>query len=337
MTGREAAIRSFLEGAGWGGARRVKLADDASFRCYWRLDRSGEKAVLMDAPPPEDVRPFDRVARLLLQMGLSAPQLLAVDAEAGFMLLEDLGDATFTRVLGNGGDETALYRLAIDTLLALHSSWSGAAPEEAGLPYYDEDRLLNEALLLPDWFLPALRGRDTDTACREAYIEAWRAVLPRAGGLPETLVLRDYHVDNLLVLEGREGIDSCGLLDFQDAVLGSPAYDLVSLLEDARRDVPAKLAEEMFERYLAARPDLAREELRTAMAVLGAQRHAKIVGIFTRLDRRDGKPQYLGHIPRVWRLLEGDLQHPALEPVRDWFDREVPAAERIAPPPRSKS
>ena len=337
MTGRDAEIRRFLKGAGWGAARRDKLADDASFRCYWRLDRDGEKAVLMDAPPPEDVRPFDRVARLLLQMGLSAPRPLAVDAEAGFMLLEDLGDATFTRVLANGGDEAALYRLAIDTLLALHRSWSSATPKDAGLPHYDETRLLNEALLLPDWFLPALRGRDTDAASREAYIEAWRAVLPCAGRLPETLVLRDYHVDNLLVLDGREGIDSCGLLDFQDAVLGSPAYDLVSLLEDARRDVPPELAEEMFERYLAANPGLARETLRTAMAVLGAQRHAKIVGIFTRLDRRDGKPQYLGHIPRVWRLLEADLRHPALKPVRDWFDREVPAAERTAPPQGSKA
>lgn len=333
MTGRDAAIRSFLDAAGWGRARRAKLADDASFRCYWRLERDGEKAVLMDAPPPEDVRPFGRVARLLLQMGLSAPRPLAVDAAAGFMLLEDLGDATFTRVLSNGGDEAALYRLAIDTLLTLHGAWSGALPEAAALPRYDEARLLDEALLLPDWFLPALRGRDTEAASRQAYIEAWRAVLPRAGGLPETLVLRDYHVDNLMVLQGREGIASCGLLDFQDAVLGSPAYDLVSLLEDARRDIAAELVSEMFERYLAGRPGVAREELQTAMAVLGAQRSAKIVGIFTRLDRRDGKPQYLGHIPRVWRLLEGDLRHPALEPVRAWFDREVPAADRTAPPP----
>ncbi len=333
MTGRDAAIRSFLEGVGWGSAQRAKLADDASFRCYWRLEREGERAVLMDAPPPEDVRPFDRVARLLLQLGLSAPHPLAMDAEAGFMLLEDLGDATFTRVLSNGGDEAALYRLAIDTLLALHSSWSDAPPESAGLPHYDEARLLNEALLLPDWFLPALRDRATDPASRQGYIEAWRAVLPRAGGLPETLVLRDYHVDNLLVLKGRDGVASCGLLDFQDAVLGSPAYDLVSLLEDARRDVAPDLVAEMFERYLAGRPGLAREDLQTAMAVLGAQHHAKIVGIFTRLDRRDGKPQYLGHIRRVWRLLEGGLRHPDLKPVRDWFDREVPASERIAPPP----
>ena len=331
MTARDATIGAFLEAAGWGDAERAKLADDASFRVYWRIRRGGEQAVLMDAPPPEDVRPFHFVAGLLLKMGLSPPRPLAVDPEAGLMLLEDLGDATFTKALAAGADEAGLYRLAVDTLVALHRAWRPEPAERAALPLYDEARLLDEALLLTDWFLPALRGRETPAGAREAYIEAWRAVLPAAEALPSTLVLRDYHVDNLMVLQGRQGVAACGLLDFQDAVLGSPAYDLVSLLEDARRDIAAELVDEMLKRYLRAFPRLDREALRAAMAILGAQRSAKIIGIFTRLDRRDGKPHYLKHIPRVWRLLEGDVAHPALAPVRAWFDREVPAAERVAP------
>ncbi len=332
MSARDDVIQAFLEAQGWGAAERRILAADASFRRYLRLQRAGERAVLMDAPPPEDVRPFERVSGLLLGLGLSAPRPLAVDEDAGLMLLEDLGDATFTRVLARGDDEAALYRLAIDTLIALHRGWSQDLPGAEDLPEYDEARLLEEAVLLTDWFLPALRGAATPAPLRDSYIEAWREVFPVARALPETLVLRDYHVDNLMVLEGRAGVAACGLLDFQDAVRGSPAYDLVSLLEDARRDIAPSLVEEMFERYHAAFEGLDGELLRAAMSVLGAQRNAKIIGIFTRLDRRDHKPDYLTHIPRVWRLLQGDLAHPALAPVRAWFDREIPAAERIAPP-----
>lgn len=332
MSARDDVIQAFLEAQGWGAAERRILAADASFRRYLRLQRAGERAVLMDAPPPEDVRPFERVSGLLLGLGLSAPRPLAVDEDAGLMLLEDLGDATFTRVLARGDDEAALYRLAVDTLIALHRGWSQDLPGAEELPEYDEARLLDEALLLTDWFLPALRGAPTPAPLRDSYIEAWREVFPVARALPETLVLRDYHVDNLMVLEGRAGVAACGLLDFQDAVRGSPAYDLVSLLEDARRDIAPSLVEEMFERYHAAFEGLDGELLRAAMSVLGAQRNAKIIGIFTRLDRRDHKPDYLTHIPRVWRLLQGDLAHPALAPVRAWFDREIPAAERIAPP-----
>ena len=332
MSARDDVIQAFLEAQGWGAAERRILAADASFRRYLRLQRAGKRAVLMDAPPPEDVRPFERVSGLLLGLGLSAPRPLAVDEDAGLMLLEDLGDATFTRVLARGDDEAALYRLAIDTLIALHRGWSQDLPGAEDLPEYDEARLLEEAVLLTDWFLPALRGAPTPAPLRDSYIEAWREVFPVARALPETLVLRDYHVDNLMVLEGRAGVAACGLLDFQDAVRGSPAYDLVSLLEDARRDIAPDLVEEMFERYCAAFDSLDGDQLRAAMSVLGAQRNAKIIGIFTRLDRRDHKPDYLTHIPRVWRLLQGDLAHPALAPVRAWFDREIPAAERIAPP-----
>lgn len=328
---RTALIESFLAGAGWAGATRRLLAADASFRHYDRVTRGRERAVLMDAPPPrENVQAFLEVARQLLDLGLSAPRPLRADEAAGLLLLEDLGDRTFTRALAEGAEEAALYRLAIDVLIALHRSWR--AEDHAGLPPYDDEKLLAEAALLTDWFLPAVRsGEETDPGAREAYLAAWQAVLPAARRVPETLVLRDYHVDNLMLLEGREGVSACGLLDFQDAVVGSCAYDVVSLLEDARRDIRPKLVEAMLSRYLDAFPGLDRAAFAESYAVLGAQRAAKIIGIFTRLDRRDGKPHYLRHIPRIWRLLEAGLETPVLAPVKAWFTHEVPRAERIEP------
>jgi aminoglycoside/choline kinase family phosphotransferase len=326
---RAALIADFLAAAGWPGVEPEPLAADASFRRYYRLFRDGETAVLMDAPPPrENVGAFHRVQRLLCDLGFSAPRAVRVDETAGLMLLEDLGDRTFTRALAEGADEAALYRLAVDLLIALHRGFT--ARQAAGLPPYDDARLLEEAVLLVDWYLPAL-GRPPTAAGRAAYLEAWRAVLPLAREVPDTLVLRDFHVDNLMVLEGREGIAACGLLDFQDAVLGPVTYDLVSLLEDVRRDVSPALVDELRARYLAGAPALDRAAFEASYAVLGAQRNAKIIGIFTRLCRRDGKARYLEHIPRTWRLLEGDLGHPALAPVKAWFDRELPAGTRTVP------
>lgn len=327
---REALCRRFLAAAGWGDAERRVLAADASFRRYDRLTRGAESAVLMDAPPPqENARIFHFIADCLLDIKLSAPRPLAMDAEAGFLLLEDFGDRTFTRALKEGADEAELYRLATDTLVALHQRWW---PDVPGLPSYDTERLLAEAGLLVDWYLPAMSGRETPPAQRESYLAAWREVVPAMLAVPHKLVLRDYHVDNLMVIAGREGIARCGLLDFQDAVIGPISYDLVSLLEDARRDVSPAVVTEMLARYQdAMRPLIDRWTFAASYAALGAQRNAKIVGIFTRLSRRDGKHGYLPHIPRVWRLLEGDLQHPALAPVKAWFDRELPPALRGAP------
>jgi aminoglycoside/choline kinase family phosphotransferase len=330
---RDKLLDDFLRRAGWGGADRRKLAGDASFRRYDRLAMNGTPSVLMDAPPPmEDVRPFLTVARLLQSLGLSAPRILAEDVEHGFLLLEDFGDSTYTRLLAAGADETELYALAVDALIALHRRFDAKAAGD--VPPYDEARLLAEAALLVDWYLPALRGRPTDPAMREEYLELWRAALVHAGGAPTTLVLRDYHVDNLIRLPGREGVAACGLLDFQDAVIGAASYDLVSLLEDARRDVPQPLAASMLERYLAAFPGLDRDAFMASYAVLGAQRNCKIVGIFTRLSVRDGKPHYLQHIPRVWGLIERDVAHPALAEVKRWLEAQVPPALRRAPQAR---
>jgi aminoglycoside/choline kinase family phosphotransferase len=322
-------IAAFLERAGWAAAVRRPLAGDASFRRYDRLEGSTARAVLMDAPPPqEDVRPFLKVAAILRRLGLSAPRTLARDEAAGLLLLEDLGDDTYTRLLAAEGDEAALYALAVDALIHLHRRFD---PAGASLPPYDEARLLAEASLLVDWFVPAMTGAPLAEPARASWVAAWRAVLPHAGGAPPTLVLRDYHVDNLLLLRERTGVAACGLLDFQDAVIGPASYDLVSLLEDARRDVPPAIVAAMQERYLAAFPGLDRAAFIASYAALGAQRNCKIVGIFTRLWRRDGKPGYLKHIPRVWRLVEQDLAHPALAPVAEWLAHHLPAEQRRAP------
>ena len=332
MGDRAEHIAAFLADAGWGVASRRPLAGDASFRRYERRSRGERRAVLMDAPPPdEDVSAFHRVERLLLSFGLSAPRPLAVDSGDGLMLLEDLGDRTFTRALAEGADERALYELAVDVLIHLHAKADAGLLAAEPLPDYGDDRLLEEALLLTDWYLPALRGGETPAGVRDAYVEAWRAVLPLARRIPATLVLRDYHVDNLMMLDGRPGVAGCGLLDFQDAVIGPRSYDLVSLLEDARRDIPAALIAAMLARYLAAFPDIDPAAFQASYAILGAQRSAKIIGIFTRLCRRDGKDQYLRHIPRVWRLLEGDLTAPELAPVKAWFDEVLPPGERRVP------
>jgi len=325
---REQLIADFLTKAGWGGADRKVLAADASFRRYDRLHLSGRPAVLMDAPPPkEDVRPFLRIARHLLSLGYSAPDILAEDAETGFLLLEDLGDATFTRLLDAGEAELPLYQMAIDLLIDLHRQ---AVPEN--VPPYDREKLLTEASLLTDWYAPAV-GIELDHVARAAYLAAWSDVLPLAHAMPDALVLRDFHVDNLMRVEGRGGIAACGLLDFQDALIGPVTYDLVSLLEDARRDIAPATRAAGRRRYLDAFPELSPEAFDASWACLAAQRHAKVIGIFTRLCRRDGKPHYLGHIPRVWRLLDEAARHPGLAPVKAWLDRHIPADKRAVPAP----
>jgi len=336
MPERDRTIEAFLDRTEWRGARRAPLAGDASFRRYERLHKDGRVAVLMDAPPPdEDVRPFTRIARHLAGLGFSAPQILAEDADAGLLILEDLGDDTYTNVLTIGDvPEIDLYSRAVDVLIDLHSRpLDEAVP--AGLPAYDEDRLLSETALFTDWYLPAIRGTATEAGERQSYLEAWRATLTPVANDTSALILRDYHVDNLIWLPSRPGVKACGLLDFQDAVAGAPAYDLMSLLEDARRDVDAGLRAAMIDRYHAALPrftnDADWQAFLAVFAVLAVQRHAKVIGIFTRLCVRDAKPDYLVHIPRVWGLLESHLTHPSLAALRDWFDAHVPKSERGMP------
>ena len=331
MNERDRPIEEFLAAAGWGGAARTPLAGDASFRRYERIARNGRHAMLMDAPPPmEDIRPFVRIARHLGALGYSAPEIIFEDAEAGLLLLEDLGDDTYTSRLEAGDDENALYRLAVDVLIDLHRRPAGEAGAD-GVPAYDDDMMMEEAALMTEWHLPAVLGADRAGALADSYRQCWLPIFSSARSVPDSLVLRDYHVDNLMRIDGREGIAACGLLDFQDAVVGPVSYDLMSLVEDARRDVDLNLATAMRGRYLAAFPDIDIAAYDTSFTVLAAQRHCKVIGIFTRLSVRDGKPVYLEHIPRLWRLLERALTHPMLVPLRVWFDTNVPGPCRRIP------
>lgn len=319
MGDRAARIEGFLARAGWSGAVREPLAEDASFRRYERLRRGRRNAVLMDAPPShEDVRPFIAIGRHLRSLGYSVPEVYAADVELGALLLEDLGDDLFARVLDAGGDARKLYAHAVDLLIDLQRR---ELPK--GVAMYDVPTLLDEAALFVNWYLPVVGGATVARFARESFFAAWREVLPLAGEGAPVLVLRDYHIDNLMWLERRDGTSRVGLLDFQDALIGPRLYDLVSLLEDARRGLPPVLVEEMFDRFVEG-AGLDSSAAETARAILGAQRNTKIIGIFTRLWRRDGKNDYLAYIPRVWGLLEGDLEHPVLEPLRVWFDRHVP-------------
>lgn len=322
MSDRAAQRRDFVVRSGWGDAEERLLAGDASFRKYFRLTRPGGTAVVMDSPAPhEPVGPFVRIGRHLLAMSLSPPEIFAVDETNGFLLLEDLGDDTFARVLATGGDEAELYARAIDVLAAVH-----AAPEHGLLPdlgAYEGGALIEAAMLLPEWYLPEASGHTPAAEIVQGYIAAWRACLANLPPSAGTLLLRDFHKDNLLWLPRRPGVRACGLLDFQDAQRGHPSYDLVSLIEDARRDVSPAVQSACLARYLAA-TGLPDKDFRTGYALMAAQRHARIIGLFVRLLRRDGKPEYLPHLPRVWRMFERALTHPALEPLRVWVDLHLP-------------
>jgi aminoglycoside/choline kinase family phosphotransferase len=323
---RNAMRADFVRRAGWGDAAERLLAGDASFRRYYRLTRAADgaagRAVVMDAPPPqEDVRPFVAVARHLLGLGISAPEILAEDPANGFLLIEDLGDDTYARVLAAGGDEGDLYRLATDVLLTLHHA--GPRALMPGLGAYRGEALVEAALLLPEWYLPAVTGRPTPAAELDAYRAAWHACLAHLPATADTLLLRDYHQDNLLFLPRRPGVRACGVLDFQDAQQGHPSYDLVSLIEDARRDVSPAVQRACFDRYVVE-AGLDATDFATGFALMAAQRHARVIGVFVRLLNRDGKPDYLQHLPRVWRLFEQALRHDALLPLRDWVDRLLP-------------
>ena len=312
-----AAAPAFLAAHGWAGADIVPLAGDASFRRYFRVRDGDRRAVLMDAPPEhEDSALFLAVGRHLIELGFAAPAPLAVDLDAGLILLEDFGDDRVTPLLERaGGLEAGIYAEAIDLLAALHRHPAPA------LRAYDPAELRREVRLFADWYLPA-----AGLAEAPGYDAAWDAVWPLVLPAPPVLTLRDYHADNLMLLD-RPG-QRLGLLDFQDALAGHPAYDLVSLLQDARRDVPAALEAAMIDRYLAAVGAMNEAAFRAAYEVLGAQRNTKILGIFTRLRDRDGRGGYVERHPRVWAHLERNLAHPALAPVRAWFDVNVPAAWR---------
>ena len=357
-------MTDFLARSGWGDAVVTPLPGDASTRRYARLAMGTRKAMLMDQPqgaetptaPPgasADERRalgYNAVARLagadcgrfaaaadwLRGHGLAAPEIIAAEHAQGFVILEDLGDALFADVLAGGGDEKALYEAAVEVLAAIHAHDAPAALS-ADKPLFDYDgtALVAETDLLTEWFLPLALGRVASDAEVAEHRALWNAALAGIETSRKVFVHRDYHAQNLLWLPERAGVARVGLIDFQDAVAGSAAYDLISLTEDARRDVSPEVAEAATAHYLsvlrAQGTPVDEEAFRREMAVMAAQRNAKIVGIFARLYKRDGKPRYLAFLPRVWGYLERDLAHPALADLRAWYDRVIPPAQRVVP------
>ena len=337
---REAEIASFLRKAGWDAAARAHLAGDASPRRYERLSGGPQPAVLMDAPPDsgEDVRPFAALTGLLRDRGVAAPEIYACDTAAGLLLLEDLGDALFARICDAAPEtQPELYEAAVDLLAELHEAPppGTALSADAAHPIgpYSELVLLREARLVVDWWAPAAGRRLSPGALAE-----FDALVAEACARPArdrgALVLRDYHAENLIWDGSAEGLSRVRPLDYQDAVAGSRAYDLISLLEDARRDVSAELRQAMTARYVAraraAEPDFDMEAFEADAAALAAQRNLKIMGIFARLARRDGKPRYLQLIPRVWAHLRRDLAHPDLAALRIFVERWIPEPDAEA-------
>lgn len=327
---RNSHIDAFLARSGWGGARREAIPGDASFRRYERISHDGKTAILMDAPPEkEDVRPFVAVARYLTGVNLRAPKVLAQDEANGFLLLEDLGNDLFSRVLTAAKStdkeklEQKLYLEATDVLSRLYYQARGG--NMPGIPPYDNALLERELALLTEWYMPAIAGTEAAAKSQLPFRNAWENVLKSLPDLPVVATLRDFHADNLLVLPGLSGSDAVGLLDFQDAVIGSPAYDVVSFLEDARRDVSESTVKSCKGLFLQ-NTKLSADAFETAYAILGAQRNIKIIGIFTRLGVRDGKFRYQHYLPRVWGHLKHDLRHPALAPVANWVNEHIPTS-----------
>jgi len=344
------ALRQFLDGAGYLEARRRRMAGDASTRSYARLIRDDGVVILMNSPRrpdgpaiydgksysavvhlAEDVKPFVAIGNGLRERGFSAPEIPHADLDAGFLITEDFGSTGFIE----GDPPTPIaerYEAATDMLAALHRE---PLPETLPLtpqltyaiPVFDTDALLTEAGLMLDWYLPD-RGAEPSDQARAEFATIWRDLLSKPAAAPRTWALRDFHSPNLIWLDQRTGIAKVGIIDFQDAVLAPAAYDLVSLLQDARLDVPEPLELTLLTHYIKARRaadggfDAA--GFAELYAIMSAQRNTKLLGIFARLNRRDGKPHYLRHQPRIWTYLTRSLAHPVLAPLREWYAANVP-------------
>ena len=362
---REIQLKAFVAKAGYADADIQPLQGDASTRRYARVVRPSATLMLMDQPrgvealacPPDadegqrtalgynamarlagpDCRTFAAVADFLRAQGLSAPEIIAYDYENGFLLIEDFGHGRFADLIADGHGERPLYETAIDALVRLHQV---RAPTQLRVPgdgtkhllAYDSLAMQAEVQLLVDWFYPAATGQKLSADAVAEFEQVWREALALLRVDTPVVVLRDYHAENLMWLADRSGAGRAGLLDFQDALSGSAAYDLISLTEDARREVCVELAEAMAKRYVEHRRADDRNfdegSFRFAAALLAAQRNTKIVGIFARLWKRDGKPRYTQYLPRMWRYLVRDFAHPSLKPLKAWFEAHIPAHYR---------
>jgi len=340
---RQALIAQFLARHGYAAANAAPLAQDASARRYLRLTGGPRPAVLMDAPPPENVRPFLRIAAHLVGIGLSAPEIIAADSESGLVLEEDLGDPLFLtsppppnlgplrgpspQGEGEVPSDHHLLDAAVDTLVAMQRA---APPPD--LPAWDAAAMAHAALsTLLDWWWPAVFHAPVPPAAREDFAAALGTLLAPLAHGPRCFVHRDFFAGNLTWLPQRPGLSRVGILDFQSAALGHPAYDLVSLLQDARHDIPQPHADRAVAHYLAARPDVDPDAFHTAYAICAAQRHLRVACQWVRLALRDHRPHYLAHGPRTWRLLQMALHHPAVAPLTAAMDRWIPPDKRANP------
>jgi aminoglycoside/choline kinase family phosphotransferase len=357
---RLSARYRFLQEAGWGEAQRTGIPGDASPRRYERLVLPGRPPALLmdmparpDGPPVRNGLPYSRVAHLaedvsavvavngeLHRRGFSAPQVISADIAQGLALVEDFGANSFNAMIRARQDLSEPFATATELLAEMaRQSWPASAPvpghPDHPIPPYDLEALLIEAELFTDWFIPAFRGGPLTANSADTYRDAWKQVLTSVSRpVHPVWVLRDFHVDNLFWLPDRSGVARVGLIDTQDCVLGHPAYDLVSMLQDARVDIKPETASDYLDLYCevqrTAHPAFDEAEFRSAYAVLGAQRAAKILGIFTRLARRDCKPGYLRHLGRVARLFAANLEHETLRPVRGWLAANFPVADIVA-------
>lgn len=311
MTALARDQREFVTSAGFPAEGWRELPADASPRRYHRLTAPARVPCLLmvTAPDAPDTIAYLRIAHHLAGLGLSSPRILSERPDLGLVLIEDFGDTTYTNLLAQGADETALYELSIDALVTLHNHPESTAID---LPPYGMDALMTEAMLFADWFAPAFRPGADLAGFHAEFGMLWRRALADVATRRDTLVLRDYHVDNMLLLEGRSGAARCGLLDFQDGLIGAAAYDVASLTQDARRDVDPALEALLLDRYLSHRPGIDRAQFMSDFHLLAAQRHTKVAGIFVRLCRRDGKAHYLAHMPRVLRLMSAALERAGL-------------------------
>ncbi|MEL0089269.1 MAG: phosphotransferase [Rhodospirillales bacterium] len=322
MTVREAARNLFLTDGGWENAAINWLAGDASFRRYARLNQAGKTAMLMDAPPAkESVGAFLRVAKILSEAGITTPQVLRADQNNGFLLLEDFGDDTFTRVLNRGENAAALYDMAVDSLIQMRRE---IVQQPSEIPDYLPSTRAEHLSIVLDWLWPEILPTKPTVMQRNEFIDLWRNALVKAPTLGTGLVHRDFHVDNLMLL----GDGTCGVLDFQDAAWGPLAYDLASLIEDARRPLEPAIRTRCIDRYREAFPELEENEIIDAIAVHGGQRHMRVVALWVRLWRRDGKSKYLRHMRHTWNLLEASLCHPILAEVRAFLTKHMPNEAR---------
>jgi len=321
---RNTLINEFLVKAGLAPFERKMLAGDASFRKYERVFANGKSYVLMDAPPEkEDITPFITIATHLQQdYQLSTPQILAADEAHGLLLLEDLGDNLYARLLEqDNSQEAELYQTAMQVLVELYHQADKVKRQD--LPVFTAEKMLAQVRLLTEWFLPYKSGGDVSQAITEHYLAIWKRIIVKLPALKPVLVLYDYHAENIIWLPEHEQAKRAGLLDFQDAMCGNSAYDVVSVLEDARRDVSADTVAKSLHYYLE-HTGIEESNFQLGYAIMGAQRNCRIVGTFARLAVRDHKPRYLDFMPRIWRHIANDISHPALAELKDWLDEHVP-------------